>query len=103
MKNKFEIKERMKAGGITSASFATVDSGESGIEWRAGFGAVIDPQSKRCIDASVYLTKSPNRHILAEQVLPDILKPGARLFFSNIWLCSQCGRVRWNKFSWDES
>lgn len=26
MKNKFEIKERMKAGGITSASFASVDS-----------------------------------------------------------------------------
>ena len=26
MKNKFEIKERMKAGGITSASFATIDS-----------------------------------------------------------------------------
>ncbi|MCW8399286.1 beta-lactamase family protein [Legionella sp. PATHC038] len=61
--------------------YHTGDSGEGGVEWRAGFGAVIDPQSKRCIEASVYLTKSPNGHILAEKVLPDILKSGLDYFF----------------------
>jgi CubicO group peptidase (beta-lactamase class C family) len=61
--------------------YHTGDSGEDGVEWRAGFGAVIDPQSKRCIEAVVYLTKSPNGHILAEQCLPGKLKPALDYFF----------------------
>ncbi|MCW8385444.1 serine hydrolase [Fluoribacter dumoffii] len=61
--------------------YHTGDMGNSTAEWRSGVGAVIDPESKRCIEASVYLTKSPNGHILAEQVLPSILKPGLDYFF----------------------
>jgi hypothetical protein len=50
-------------------------------EVRAGFGATIDPKSKQCTGASVYLTNSHNGHILAEQVLPAPLKPALNYFF----------------------
>ncbi|CAM3004579.1 putative secreted esterase [Legionella steigerwaltii] len=69
-----------KQGQIIGA-YHTGDMGDNTAEWRSGVGAVIDPQSKRCLEASVYLTKSPNGHILAEPFLPGVLKPGLDYFF----------------------
>ena len=67
--------------GQIIGAYHTGDMGDDTAEWRAGVGATIDPKSKRCIEASVYLTKSLNGHILAEQVLPNILKPALNYFF----------------------
>ena len=47
-------------------AYHTGDMGNETDQWRAGFGVIIDPESGRCIEASVYLTKSSNGHILAE-------------------------------------
>jgi CubicO group peptidase (beta-lactamase class C family) len=66
--------------GQVIGAYHTGDSGNE-IAWRAGFGAIIDPDTHHCIAASVYLTQSPNGHILAEVVLPDILKPALDYFF----------------------
>lgn len=67
--------------GKVIGAYHTGDMGNDKVQWRSGFGAIIDPESKRCVGASVYLTKSPNGHMLAEQVLPDILKPALNYFF----------------------
>ncbi|MFU7598255.1 serine hydrolase domain-containing protein [Legionella pneumophila] len=71
-----------KEGQIIGA-YHTGDMGDSTVQWRAGVGATIDPKTHRCIEASVYLTKSPNGngHILAEVVLPDALQPALNYFF----------------------
>ncbi|MBL7479539.1 alpha/beta hydrolase-fold protein [Legionella bononiensis] len=50
-------------------------------EWRAGFGAQIDPETGRCISTTVYCANSRNGHILAEQVLPKTLAPALNYFF----------------------
>jgi hypothetical protein len=71
-----------KEGQIIGA-YHTGDMGDNTVQWRAGVGATIDPKTHRCIEASVYLTKSPNGngHILAEVVLPDALQPALNYFF----------------------
>ncbi|KTD53002.1 serine hydrolase [Legionella quateirensis] len=50
-------------------------------EWRAGFGAQIDPETRRCISTTVYCANSHNGHILAEHVLPKTLAPALNYFF----------------------
>ncbi|KTC75981.1 putative secreted esterase [Legionella birminghamensis] len=50
-------------------------------EWRAGFAAEIDPETKSCTSAIVYCANSANGHILAEQVLPKTLRPALNYFF----------------------
>lgn len=67
--------------GQIVGTYHTGDMGDNGVNWRAGVGAVIDPQTKRCVEAVVYLTKSPNGHILAESCLPEALKPALNYFF----------------------
>lgn len=62
-------------------AYHTGDSGDNTAQWRAGVGVVIDPKTKRCVEAAVYLTKSPNGHILADAILPAALKPGLDYFF----------------------
>jgi hypothetical protein len=69
-----------KQGQIIGA-YHTGDMGDEMAQWRAGVGATIDPKTNRCIEVSVYLTKSPNGHILAELVLPEALKPALNYFF----------------------
>ncbi|CZH50513.1 serine hydrolase [Legionella pneumophila serogroup 1] len=50
-------------------------------EWRAGFGAQIDPETGRCVTTTVYCANSHNGHILAEHVLPKTLAPALNYFF----------------------
>ncbi|HHT9967932.1 TPA: alpha/beta hydrolase-fold protein, partial [Legionella pneumophila] len=50
-------------------------------EWRAGFGAQIDPETSRCITTTVYCANSHNGHVLAEHVLPKTLAPALNYFF----------------------
>lgn len=47
---------------------------------RAGFGATIDPHTKRCTGVSTYLANSHNGHMLAEKVLPKECKPALNNF-----------------------
>ncbi len=58
------------------AAFGTGDMNQA----RAGFGATIDPQSKRCTEVSIYLANSHNGHMLAEQVLPKACEPALNNF-----------------------
>ncbi|QMT60535.1 serine hydrolase [Legionella sp. PC997] len=67
--------------GQIIGAYHTGDMGNNIAEFRSGVGAVIDPLSKHCVEATVYLTKSPNGHILADEILPSILKPGLDYFF----------------------
>jgi CubicO group peptidase (beta-lactamase class C family) len=67
--------------GLIIGAYHTGDMGNDTVAWRSGFGAIMDPKSHRCVGASVYLTKSPNGHTLADKVLPDILKPALNYFF----------------------
>jgi hypothetical protein len=62
-------------GGVIGA-FGTGDMNQA----RAGFGATIDPQSKRCMDVSTYLANSHNGHMLAEKVLPKTCEPALNNF-----------------------
>lgn len=50
-------------------------------EWRAGFGAQINPETNRCTTASVYCANSHNGHVLAEHFLPKTLEPALNYFF----------------------
>lgn len=50
-------------------------------EWRAGFGAQINPETQRCTATTVYCANSHNGHILAEHILPPLLKPALNYFF----------------------
>ncbi len=69
--------------GKVIGAYHTGDGGEGEIQLRAGFGAIIDPKTKRCTEASIYLSKSStgNGHMLAEQVLPKALNPALGYFF----------------------
>ncbi len=67
--------------GQIIGAYHTGDMGDATVAWRAGVGATIDPESKRCIEASVYLTKSTNGHILADHILPKALQPALNYFF----------------------
>lgn len=62
--------------GEVIGAFGTGDMGQA----RAGFGATIDPQNKRCTEVSTYLANSHNGHILAEKVLPKICEPALNNF-----------------------
>lgn len=63
--------------GDTIGAYHTGDMNE----WRAGFGAQINPETKRCVATSVYCANSCNGHILAEHILPKALAPALNYFF----------------------
>lgn len=48
---------------------------------RTGFGAEINPETKRCMTTTVYCANSHNGHMLAESVLPKALTPALNYFF----------------------
>lgn len=62
--------------GEVIGAFGTGDMNQA----RAGFGATIDPQSKRCMEVSTYLANSHNGHMLAEKVLPKTCEPALNNF-----------------------
>ncbi len=64
-------------------TYHTGDSGEKESKYRAGFGALIDPKTKRCTEASIYLSKSVtgNGHMLADLILPEALRVALDYFF----------------------
>lgn len=62
--------------GEVIGAFGTGDMDEA----RAGFGATIDPKSKRCTEVSTYLANSHNGHMLAEKVLPETCEPALNNF-----------------------
>ena len=57
-------------------AFGTGDMDEA----RAGFGATIDPKSKRCTEVSTYLANSHNGHMLAGKVFPETCEPALNNF-----------------------
>ncbi|HAT1867316.1 serine hydrolase [Legionella pneumophila] len=62
-------------------------------EWRAGFGAQINPESRRCISTTVYCANSHNGHILAEHVLPKTLAPALNYFFPSYGFARNVGEL----------
>lgn len=62
--------------GEVIGAFGTGDMNQT----RAGFGATIDPKSKRCTGVSSYLTNSHNGHMLAEIILPKTCEPALNNF-----------------------
>lgn len=62
--------------GEVIGAFGTGDMNQA----RAGFGATIDPQRKRCTEVSTYLANSHNGHMLAEKVLPKTCEPALNNF-----------------------
>lgn len=62
--------------GQVIGAFGTGDMNEA----RAGFGATIDPESKRCMEVSTYLANSHNGHMLAGKVLPKTCQPALNNF-----------------------
>lgn len=62
-------------------------------EWRAGFGAQINPESRRCISTTVYCANSHNGHILAEHVLPKTLAPALNYFFPTYGFARNVGEL----------
>lgn len=62
--------------GEVIGAFGTGDMDQA----RAGFGATINPQTKRCTEVSTYLANSHNGHMLAGKILPKTCEPALNNF-----------------------